>query len=206
VAEVSAFPITFSVRPDMGISTLGQFIGRAREKPGTFNYSSPGVGTLSHLAFELLKLDRGIDIVHIAYPGGAQAAQAILSHSVELASMATSDAKPLIASGLLKGLAVTGAERWPELADVPTVAEAGVPAATAETWQGIMVPAGTPNEAVARLAAALIEIMRRPDIREKLLHAGFRATGKSTEEFRERIRTEVPRWKALISKAQIQPM
>jgi tripartite-type tricarboxylate transporter receptor subunit TctC len=203
VAEISAFPIIFSVRPDFGVATLKDLIERARAKPGVLNYSSPGVGTLPHLATELLKLDRGIDIVHVVYPGGAPAAQAILSHSVEMAAMSVSDANPLIASGLLKGLAVTSETRWPELPDVPTVAEAGIPAATAETWQGIMVPADAPKEVTARLAASLIEIVQRPDIRNKLLHAGFRATGKSSEEFRQRIMQEVPRWRDLITRAHI---
>jgi len=203
VAEISAFPIIFSVRPDFGVATLNDLIERARARPGALNYSSPGVGTLPHLATELLKLDRGIDIVHVAYPGGAPAAQAILSRSVELAAMSVSDANPLIASGLLKGLAVTSEARWPELPDVPTVAEVGVAAATAETWQGILVPSGTPKEVTARLAATLIEIVGRAEIGEKFLRAGFRTRGKSSEEFRERITREVSRWRDVIARTHI---
>lgn len=203
VAEIAAFPVVIAVRPDLGVATLGQLIDRARQKPGGLNYSSPGIGTLPHLATELIKLDRGIDMVHVVYPGGAPAAQAILNRSVEMAAMSVSDAAPLIGSGLLKGLAVTGAQRWPELPDVPTVAESGVAAATAEAWQGIMVPAATPQEVTTRIAAALIAIVHRPDIREKLLHIGFRATGTSSEEFRARIMREVPKWRDLIAKAHI---
>jgi tripartite-type tricarboxylate transporter receptor subunit TctC len=203
IAEISAFPIIMTVRPDLGVSTLGQLIDRARQKPGALNYATPGVGTLPHLATELLKLDRGIDIVHVVYPGGAQAAQAILSHTVEIAAMSISDANPLVAAGLLKGLAVTSRERWPELPDVPTMAEAGVPAATAETWQGILAPAGTPKDITARLAAALTEIMQRPNMRSTLLHAGFRATGIGPDQFRARLLREVPLWKEVIARAHI---
>ena len=203
IAEISAFPIILTVRPDFGINTLGQLIDRARAMPGALNYASPGVGTLPHLATELLKLDRGIDIVHVVYPGGAQAAQAILSRTVEIAAMSISDANPLIAAGLLKGLAVTSRERWPELPDVPTMAEAGVPAATAETWQGILAPAGVPKDVTGRLGAALIEIMHRPEIRANLLHVGFRATGLGAAEFRARIEREVPLWKEVIARAHI---
>jgi len=203
IAEISTFPIIITVRPDLGVSTLGQLIARARQKPGALNYASPGVGTLPHLAMELLKLDRGIDIVHVVYPGGAQAAQAILSHTVEVAAMSISDANPLIVAGLLKGLAVTSRERWPDLPDIPTMEEAGVPAAAAETWQGILAPAGTPKDITERLAAALTEIMQRPAIRANLLHVGFRATGLGSDEFRARILREVPLWKEVISRARI---
>jgi tripartite-type tricarboxylate transporter receptor subunit TctC len=203
IAEIAAFPIIMTVRPDLGVNTLGQLIDRARQKPGALNYASPGIGTLPNLATELLKLDRGIDIVHVVYAGGAQASQAILSHTVEIAAMSISDANPLIASGLLKGLAVTSRERWPELPDVPTMAEAGVPAATAETWQGILAPARTPKDITGRLAAALVEIMQRPDIRASLLHVGFRATGLGPDEFRALIMREVPLWKEVIARAHI---
>jgi tripartite-type tricarboxylate transporter receptor subunit TctC len=179
VAELCTFPIVFTVRPDMGVNTFGELVARAREHPGALNYSTPGTGTVPQLATELLKLDTHIDMVHVAYPGAAPAAQAILTRTVEIASMSIAVAQPLIEAGLLKGLAVTSRDRWPELPDVPTVAEAGYPAVTADTWQGIMVPAGTPADITARLSAVLIEIVQRRDIRDKLLHAGFRGNSAS---------------------------
>jgi len=105
--------------------------------------------------------------------------------------------------GAMKGLAVSGSERWPELPDVPTVGEAGVPAALADTWQGIMAPVGTPKEIIERLAAALTGVMRRPDVRERLLHAGFHATGRGPEAFHRRIVEELPKWKNVIQQARI---
>src|ERR1700741_4971213 len=103
----------------------------------------------------------------------------------------------------MKGLAVTGSERWPELPDVPTVGDAGVPAALADTWQGIMVPDGTSKDVVERLAAALMSVGRRPDGRERLLHAGFHAPGRGPEDFHRRIVEELPKWKEVIEKARI---
>jgi tripartite-type tricarboxylate transporter receptor subunit TctC len=141
--------------------------------------------------------------VHIPYPGAAPAAQALLSKTVEVASTSITVAKPQIGVGAMKGLAVTGSERWPELPDVPTVAEAGVPAALADTWQGIMAPTGTPKEAVERLATALIAVMRRSDVRERLLSAGFHATGRGPDDFHRRIVEEIPKWKTVIQKARI---
>lgn len=203
VADICYFPIVFTVRPDLGVRTLQELIARAKGNPGVLNYSTPGAGTLPHLAVELLKLRTGIDMVHVAYPGAAPAAQAILSNTVEVASMSVSVALPLIQAGKLTGLAVTGRERWPEMPDVPTVAQAGVAESVAETWQGIMAPAGTPKDVVDRLAKALIEIVRRPDIRDRLLHAGFGATGRGPQDFRALLADEVPKWKEVVQKANI---
>src|SRR5262245_63201943 len=157
----------------MGVNTLQEFILYAKAHPGMLNYSTPAAGTLPHLATELLKLNTGIEMVHIPYPGAAPAAQALLGKTVEVASTSITVAKPQIGVGAMKGLAVTGSERWPELPDVPTVGDAGVPAALADTWQGIMVPDGTPKDVISRLSTALIGVVKRPDVRERLLHAGF---------------------------------
>jgi tripartite-type tricarboxylate transporter receptor subunit TctC len=203
VAELTTFPVIYTVLPDMGVNTLQEFITYAKQRPGTLNYSTPGAGTLPHLAAELLKLNTGIEMVHIPYPSAAQAAQALLSKTVDVASVSISVAKPQIDAGTFIGLAVSGAERWPELPDVPSIAEAGVPAALADTWQGLMVPAGTPKDAIDRLARATIEVVRRQDVRERLLKAGFHATGRGPVDFRKRIVEEVPRWKTVIEKARI---
>ncbi len=201
VADICYFPILFTVRPDMGVHTLQELIERARNSPGALNYSTPGAGTVPHLAMELLKLRTGIDMVHVAYPGAAPAAQAILSNTVEVASMSVSVALPLIQAGRLRGLATSGRQRWPELPEIPTVAEAGVAESVAETWQGIMAPAGTPKDVVDRLARNLIEIVQRPAISEKLLHAGFGATGRGPQAFHDLLAEEVPKWKEVVQKA-----
>jgi tripartite-type tricarboxylate transporter receptor subunit TctC len=203
VAEISYFPVTFAVRPDLGVNTLRELIAHAKEMPGSLNYSTPGRGTLPHLATELLKLRTGIDMVHIPYPGAAPAAQALISKVVDVGTMSIAVANPLIQAGQLKALAVTGAERWPDLPDIPTVEEAGVPFSVSETWQGILVPAGTPKAVVDRLADALVDIARRPEVREKLRNAGFAATGRGPQALAQRIAEDVPKWKEVIEKARI---
>lgn len=203
VAELTTFPAIYTVRPDLGVNSMEEFIAYAKQRPRALNYSTPGAGTLPHLAAELLKLHAHIDMVHIPYPGAPQAAQALLSKTVELAVNSVSVAKPQINAGTMKGLAVSGSERWPELSDVPTIAEAGVPAALADIWQGIMVPAGTPRDVIDRLGKALIEIVQRPDVRKTLLNAGFNSTGRGAAEFHKRIVDEVPKWKDVITKARI---
>ena len=203
VTELTTFPVIYTVLPDIGVNTLQELIAYAKERPGKLNYSTPGAGTLPHLAAELLKLNTGIDMVHIPYAGAAPAAQALLSKTVEVASTSITVATPQIEAGTMKGLAVTGTERWPELPDIPTVVEAGVPAALADTWQGIMVPAGTPKEITERLAKALGDVMRRQDVRDRLLKAGFYSTGRGPDDFHKRLVEEVPKWKQVIEKARI---
>jgi tripartite-type tricarboxylate transporter receptor subunit TctC len=203
VAEVSTFPVIYTVRPDLGVNSLRELIAYAKARPGMLNYSTPGAGTLPHLATELLKLLTDINMVHVPYAGAAPAAQALLSKTVDVASISITVAKPQIEAGTMKGLAVSGSERWPELPGVPTVAEAGVPAALADTWQGLMVPAGTAPDMVERLAAATLAVARRTDVRDHLLHAGFYASGRGPMDFHRRIVEELPKWKAVIEKARI---
>jgi tripartite-type tricarboxylate transporter receptor subunit TctC len=201
VAEVTKFPILYTVRADSGINTLAELIARA--KSGKMNYSSPGAGTLAHLGFELLKLQTGIDVVHVPYTTAAPAAQALLGGVVEIGALSVAVAKPQIDAGRLKGLAVTGTERWVDLPSVPTIIEAGYPKAVVETWQGIMVPAGTPKDVIQKLSKAFTTVMKNPDVRAKLLKAGFHSSGTSPEAFRKRVLDELPQWKELISKAGI---
>jgi tripartite-type tricarboxylate transporter receptor subunit TctC len=203
VAEVTTFPVIYAVRPDIGVKSIQELIAYAKKRPGGLNYSTPGAGTLPHLAAELLKLNTGIEMVHVPYPSAAPAAQAVLGKTVDVASISISVAKPQIDVGNLIGLAVSGAERWPELPNVPTIIEAGVPAALADTWQGLMVPAGTPKEIIDRIAKATIEVVRRPEVRDRLLKAGFQATGRGPDDFRKRIVEEVPKWKNVIEKGRI---
>jgi tripartite-type tricarboxylate transporter receptor subunit TctC len=127
----------------------------------------------------------------------------LIGRTVDVGTMSITVALPQIKSGTLKGLAVTGTQRWPDLPDTPTVEEAGVPSSVSETWQGVLVPAGTPKEVIDRLAKALIEIAQRPDVREKLRNAGFAATGRGPDAFAKRIAEDVPKWKEVIEKARI---
>jgi tripartite-type tricarboxylate transporter receptor subunit TctC len=203
VAEITKFPILYTVRPDSGMKTLKQLIARARKEDGKLNYSSPGAGTLAHLGFELLKLQTGIKLVHLPYASAAPAAQALLGGVVEVGSISVAVGKPLIDSGKLTGLVVTGSERWVDLPDIPTITEAGFPKAVVETWQGIMVPAGTPKEVIATLTKAFLTVMKRQDVRERLLKAGFHSSGNGPDAFRKRILDELPQWKELITRAGI---
>jgi tripartite-type tricarboxylate transporter receptor subunit TctC len=205
ISDFTFFVVAIAARADSDIDSVGKLIARAKERPGTFSYATPGAGTMPHLVGELIKLRSGIDMVHVPYAGAGPAAQAVLGGTVPITIASLSVAMPLIHGARLRGLAVTGRERWPELPDVPTLEEGGVPNATSESWQGILAPAGTPPAIVERLAKEFIAIARRPDVRERLRKAGFGVTGAGPDALRARIAEELPRWKELIERAGIEP-
>ncbi len=201
VSDLTYFVVAMTVAAESDVTSVAKLIARAKEKPGTFSYGTPGAGTLPHLVGELIKLRTSIDMVHVPYTSAGPAAQAVLGGTLPVAIVSLSVAIPLINGGKLRGLAVTGRERWPDLPSVPTLEEAGIPNATSESWQGIFAPAGTPPEIVDRLAREIGAILRRSDIRERLRKAGFAATGEGPQALRARIIEELPRWKAVIEKA-----
>ncbi len=144
-------PNVLVVKPDSGINTVADLVAHAKAAPGTFNYSSPGAGTKSHLTGEQLKLRAGFQMVHVPYRGAGPAARAVLEGTVQVASVALAAAEGLIKNGQLKALAVTGATRWFSLPDVPTMIEAGYPGFVSDTFQALFAPAGLPADIKARL-------------------------------------------------------
>jgi len=201
VVDMVFFPCIIAVRRDRPIDSFADLLKAAKAAPGKLNYTTPGNGTLPHLAAELLKIRAGIDIVHVPYAGAGPALQSLLAGTVDIGVLSMSVGQPQVQAGTLKALAVTGRERWPDLPDVPTLAEAGYPEAAAETWQGFFVPAGTPTDAIERLSRETIAILRQPDIREKYRRAGFGVTARGPQELRERLAEEYPKWKAVIEQA-----
>jgi len=201
VVDMVFFPCVIAVRKDTPIDNFADLLAAAKREPGKLNYSTPGNGTLPHLAGELLKIKAGIDIVHVPYSGAGPAVQALLGGTVEIGVLSMSVGLPQVQAGTVKALAVTGRERWPDLPDVPTLAEAGYPEAAAETWQGFFAPAGPPADAIDRLARETIAILRQPDTREKYRHAGFGVTARGPQGLRDRLAEEYPKWKTVIEKA-----
>jgi tripartite-type tricarboxylate transporter receptor subunit TctC len=182
---------------------MQELIERARKEPEFFNYASPGSGTTPQLAAELIKLRTGINLTHVPYNGAGPATQAVVGGTTQLALTSLTSLLPHIKSGALKALVQTGAERWTDLPDVPTMAEAGIPNAVSETFQILLAPAGTPRPVVDRLAQESMAAMARGDVRERLLAAGFGPTAKGTDYLRQRIADEVPMWRSVIEQAGI---
>jgi tripartite-type tricarboxylate transporter receptor subunit TctC len=203
IAFLGSSPNVLLTRPESGINTLGDLIAKAKANPGKINFSSPGVGSVSQLAVELLKLRAHVNLVHVPYSGAAPAAQAAAGGTVDIASVAVAGMMGLVHGGTLKAIAQTGAGPWAELPGVPTMAEAGVSDAVVETTQMLLAPAGTPQPIIDRLAKEVMAIMRKPEVRDKMMKASFEVRPEGPEALAARIAREVPMWKDVVDKAGI---
>jgi tripartite-type tricarboxylate transporter receptor subunit TctC len=163
------------------------------------------VGTSLHLAGELFKLDTGTDIVHVAYKGGSQAQTDVMGGQVQMMFNVLPSALPQIQAGKLRALAVTSTTRSPSLPDVPTMIEAGVPGYSAVTWNGLLAPAGTPPEIVAKLDDAIVKAMRSPEVKALLAKLGQEPAWSTPDEFAAFLREETAKWSKVIRATGIKP-
>ena len=175
----------------------------ARAKPDYLNYSSGGIGVTPHLGMELFKSRAKVNITHVPYPGGGPAILAILSNATHVGSVNILGLMQHVSSGAIRVLVQTGTERWSELPNVPTLAEAGFPGTESETFVAMLAPAGTPQEIVDRLAAETTTILKRQEVRDLLKTMGFGVIAGGPASLRARIAREVPMWKDVIEKANI---
>ena len=206
IAELGTSPNVILIDPKLGINSIAELIARAKAHPDELNYASPGIGTTPHLSGELLKIAAGINITHVPFGGAGPAIQALLGGVTQMAVAALPPAHPYIESGALKALAVTGAHRWFDLKDVPTMIELGYKDFLADTFQAFLAPAKTPPEIVALLAAKSIEVLKTPAITDQLLNNGFDVIANGPDGMRKRIADEVPKWRDIIAKAGIKPV
>ena len=203
VAYLGASPNVILTRPESGIALVQDLVAKAKTEPGKLTYSSPGVGSVSQLAVELLELRTSTKHVHVPYQGAAPAAQAAAAGTTDLGSINIAGLIGFIQSGKLKALVQTGQDRWPDLPEVPTMHEAGIPNAVVETTQMLLAPAGTPKPIIERLAKELRVILNKPDVRERMLKASFAVKFEDPDELAARIAREVPMWKELVDRAGI---
>ena len=161
------------------------------------------MGTISHLVMESLKLAADIDIVHVPYRGAAPALNDLYAGMVQGMFTSTASAAPMIASGKLRPLAVTTPARSALLPDVPTMAEAGIPDQEAETINGLLAPAGTPDDIVGRINRDTIAALASPDVKERLSALGFEPASSTPAEFGARIRQEIAKWDKVVRAANI---
>src|SRR6195952_5343231 len=205
-AELGTSPNVILIGPKLGINSIADLIARAKADPNELNYASPGIGTTPHLSGELFKIVAGIQITHVPFSGAGPAIQAILSGTTQVAFAALPPAHPHIESGALKALAVTGAHRWFDLPDVPTMVELGYKDFISDTFQGFLAPAKTPPAVVEQLAGKSLEILKTPEIAEQLRNNGFEVLANGPDGMRKRIDDEVPKWRDIVAKAGIQPV
>jgi tripartite-type tricarboxylate transporter receptor subunit TctC len=189
------------VPKDSPIKSFQDFVARAKEKPGRMNYTSSGVGTTPFLAFELIKLRLGLDVIHIPFAGAGPASQAAVAGQVDLYSANFGSLGAQIESGNLRPILQTGPERWPSLPNTPTTKEVGLTNAETDTFQAVYAPAGTPNAIIDRMAKEITTIITRPDVKEKYWKSGLAVLAEPPEKMKARIAREVPIYKEIIDKA-----
>jgi len=196
-------PQVLVARPDLPASDLRGFIAEAKSKPAQLNVASAGAGTISHLTELLLEQRTGIRTSHIPFRGAAPAVTALLGKHVDAAWLMPAPLLSAIESGQLKALAVTSATRDPKLPNVPTAEEAGIADFQIMNWQGLFAPAGTPKPIVDKIAQVVANVLRKPDMRERLAKIGFDARGDGPTAAAEQVRANVARWSDVISRAGI---
>ena len=191
-------PNILVVNPQVPAKTMAELIALAKQSPGKLNFASSGYGAAAHLAGELFKTEAQIDIVHVAYKGAAPALQDVIAGHVQMMFATSASVIGHIKSGALRPLAVTTLKRTPLLPDVATVDELGIKGFDATTWHGLVAPAGTPREIIATLQAATMEALKDADVRQQLENLGVDVAGSTPDEFAAYIKSETPKWTAVV--------
>ena len=198
-------PMVVVVNPALPVKNMAELIAYAKAQPGKLSFASSGIGTSSHLAAELFKLLAGVEMAHIPYKADSQALPDLLSGTVELMFMFQTSALPQMKAGKLRALAVSTARRSPAAPDLPTVAEAGVAGYDFNGWFGLFAPAGTPKAVVDALAAAAVKAVQSPDLKARLIDAGFVPTPPDTPaQFANFFQAEVAKWARVARDARLQ--
>lgn len=198
VVQTSAQPNVLVVSSNLPVKSVAELIAFAKARPGKLNYASVGNGSSSHLSTELFKTKAGVYVVHIPYNGAPPAALSVASGDTQMLFSVPSVVMPHLRSGKVRALAVTGAQRFSLMPDLPTVAESGLPGFEAITWNGIMVPAGTPTEVIHRLNGEVNAILHLPEVKARLNSGGLEPTGGSPEQFKALIAAEARKWSDII--------
>ncbi len=198
ITLLAVTPNVLVVNPTLPVNSVKELIVYAKANPGKLSFASGSNGSAGHLAGELFKVDTGVDIVHIPYKGGAPATQALLAGDVQLMFDNLANATPQVKAGKLKALAVTTATRSKLAPDLPTMAEAGVPGFDISTWFGLLAPAKTPKDVIAKWNADVTKILNAPETRERLLALGAEPAPMSPPEFASFIQREMTKYARIV--------
>jgi tripartite-type tricarboxylate transporter receptor subunit TctC len=195
-----------AVHPSVPVHSMQELVKLARAKPGQVSYASAGTGTITHLTVELFISQVRIDVLHVPFKGGAPALVALLGGQVQMIFNPIAEILPHVkAGGKVRTLAVTSPTRSPDLPDVPTLAESGLPGFAVTPRSAIYAPAGTPRVIVDQLNAELNRMLQQADIRERLRHNGLVPLGSTPAELGEYLKSEIARWTKVVKEAGIKP-
>jgi len=204
VSLVAMVPNVFVVNNGVPAKDLKEFIAYAKANQGKLNYGSPGNGSTAHLSMELFKSMTGIQMVHVPYKGSAGVLADLIGGQIVVTMDNMPPYVPQVKAGKIRALAVSPARRSPALPDVPTVAEAGVPGYDSGAWFGLVAPANTPKDLVAKLSREIARILKLPDVSARLADLGAEAVGSTPEQFSAHIKAEIAKWAKVIRDANVE--
>src|SRR2546423_1447095 len=200
VILVAGVPNVLVVNPDLPIKSVPELIAYAKANPGKLNFASSGSGTSIHLSGELFKAMTGVQMTHVPYKGSAPALTDLIGGQVQLMFDNLPSSLAFIKAGKLRALAVTSASRAPALPDVPTVADT-VPGFEASSWVGVLAPAGTPPEIIARINGEVTKWLATPEAKEKLTAQGANVAGGTPQDFAKHIQAETAKWAKVVKES-----
>jgi tripartite-type tricarboxylate transporter receptor subunit TctC len=203
VIQLTAQPIVLVAHPSLPASTMSELIELARRKPGRIAYSTPGIGTPTHIAAELVAQRAGIEWLHVPYTGSGPILKDVLTGEVPLSFTLLGGAEPYLRAGQLKAIAVTSERRVSALPSVPTIAESAFPGYEVTSWHGVVAPARTPLPIIERLQRALATIVTEPDVVARLRSLGMEPAGSTSTAFKSRIESEMARWRDVVVRGRI---
>jgi len=201
ITMLASEPLLFLVNPSVPAKSVSEFIALAKAKPGHLNYSSPGNGTSGHMAAELFKTMAGVDIVHVPYQGGGPAVLGLIADQVQLLIQSPVATLQFVKSDKLRLLATTSLTRSPDMPDVPTVAESGLPGYEVLLWFGLYAPAKTPDAIITRLNQEAAKIMQSPEMVARLATEGGQPVANTPEQFQEIIKADIAKWTKIVKEA-----
>jgi tripartite-type tricarboxylate transporter receptor subunit TctC len=201
VARMSTSWACLAIHPSVPANTMAEFVAYAKENPGKINYGSSGNATITHLNCEILNLEAGIKMTHVPYKGSAQATADLLGGQIQAQTDQT--CLPHILAGRLRGLAMVGDRRWPGKSDIPTMKETGYGKDVGESWYGMLAPAGTSKEIVDKMAKAIDEAIKSPDVLDKLDKGGAKPTYLGPAAMRETVDKESAMYADIIKRGNV---
>jgi tripartite-type tricarboxylate transporter receptor subunit TctC len=203
VSQLAASPFVLVAYPGINAKTVQALVALARAQPGKLSFASSGIGGSTHLLGELFKALSKTDLVHVPYKGAVPALNDVTSGRVHVMFVVPATAMPHVNAGRLRALGISSVKRSPLAPDIPTIAEAGVPGFAGATWYGVVVPAKTPRDIVAKLARDVRHVLEQPEVRERLTTQNVEIVGSTPEAFARFIRTEMRKWRQVAGTAGI---
>lgn len=203
VTQLTASPNILVLHPSLPAASLKELIALARQRPGQLNYSSAGNGTAGHLAAELMKMMAKIDVVHVPYKAAPQALSDLVSGQIQLQFSNLMTALPHVKNGRLRGIAVTTIQRSPAIPELPTMDQAGLRGYRVDQTYGVVAPGRTPAPIVAKLNAEIVNILKSPEIGQRMSAEGAMLVGNTPQEYLEYLKAELQKWTKVVKEVGI---